>query len=116
MAQRQNIVTFDSVEVQGEGSWLKARLILHGQRKEYVARNGDIIGKNATDVPPERRAEFQAENDAMLVRAIVDWNWVDDDGVLLPLPKDNPAVIDLLTEAEAAFIASAMQGEAARKK
>lgn len=116
MAQRQNIITFDSTEVQGEGSWIKVRMITHGQRKAYVARYGDIIGKNANDIPAEQRAEFQAANDALLVQSVVGWDWIDDNGDALPLPKDDPGVLDLLTETEAAFIAQAMQGEGVRKK
>ena len=116
MAQRQNIITFDSASVQGEGSWIKVRMITHGQRKEYVKRYGDIIGKNANDIPAERRAEFQTANDDLLVQSVVGWDWVDDNGDPMLLPSDKPGVIDILTEAEASFIAQAMQGEGERKK
>jgi hypothetical protein len=116
MAQRQNIITFDSTEIQGEGSWIKVRMITHGQRKDYLKNYGDILGKNATDVTPERRDEFQIANDDLVIAMVVDWNWVDDDGIPLPLPKDDPTVIDTLTESEHAFIANSMQGTGERKK
>lgn len=116
MPQRQSIVTMDSAEVQGEGSWIKVRLITHGQQKQITAQYGDIVGKSAAEVSPERRAELQYANDALICNAVFDWNWVDDQGTPLPLPKDDPAVIDLLTEVEHQFIAGALRGEGERKK
>ena len=116
MSKRQNIITFDSTEVQGEGSWIKVRMITHGQGKVFQRAYSDIMGAKAADISPERRAEFQQASDDLVVKMVADWNWVGDDDVALPLPSDDPEVVDILTELEHKFIGQALQGEGERKK
>jgi len=41
----------------------------------------------------------------LLEKHIVEWNWVDDDGDPLALPKDNPETLDDLTDAESELLA-----------
>ena len=114
MSKRQNIIQFDSTEVQGEGSWVKVRMITHGQGKMFQKSYSDIL--KGDDISPERREEFQKASDDLLVEMVYDWDWVDDDGEPLPLPKDDPKVVDVLTELEHKFIGQALQGEGERKK
>lgn len=116
MSKRQNIITFDSTEVQGEGSWIKVRMVTHGQSKKLQKDFSDVIGKDFSDISIERRAEFQTQSDELLTRMIVDWNWVNDDDEPLPLPRDEQTVVDELTELEHQFIANAIRGEGERKK
>jgi hypothetical protein len=116
MSKRQNIITFDSTEVQGEGSWIKVRMITHGQGKMFQRAYSDILGMKGEDISTERRAEFQQASDDLVVEMVFEWNWVDDDDNPLPLPKDDPTVVDLLTELEHKFIGQALQGEGERKK
>jgi len=113
--QRQSIVTFDSTEVQGEGSWIKVRMITHGEGKAFQRQYSDVMG-GIDKVPFERRQEFQQASDALVVSQVFDWNWVDDNGEPLPLPKDEPSVVDALTEFEHRFIGQSLQGEGLRKK
>lgn len=116
MAQRQNIVTYDSAEVQGEGSWVKVRQITHGESKRMLREYGAFMGKGVQDVPPEKIEEMQAQNDALIARNVIEWNWVDEDGDPLPLPQKSPEVLDDLTESETKFIGLALRGDAERKK
>ena len=116
MPQRQSIIMYDSTEVQGEGSWIKVRMITHGQGKNFQRQFADVVGTEGKDISAERRAEFSAASDGLIVSQVFDWNWVNDEGEPLPLPKDDPSVVDYLTEFEHKFIASAMQGEGERKK
>lgn len=116
MPQRQSIITYDSTEVQGEGSWIKVRLVTHGEQKQILKEYGGVAGKSVSDIGVEATMEMSAANDRLVASKIFDWNWVDDEGDPLPLPKDDPTVIDQLTEFEHSFIASAMRGEGERKK
>jgi len=116
MPQRQSIITYDSTSVQGEGSWIKVRLISHGEQKQFTRAYGGMVGREIKDIDPQALETMQEANDALICKNVIDWNWVDDDGQPLPLPKDDPAVVDLLTEFEHQFIADAMKGEGDRKK
>ncbi len=46
----------------------------------------------------------------LLVKSVVDWNWTDDEGEPLPLPKDDPAVLDDLDADEVAFLVEKITG------
>lgn len=116
MPQRQSIVTYDSTEVQGEGSWIKVRLISHGESKRIMRDYGGLVGKSVDDIGVEKFTDMQVANDDLIAQKVAGWNWVGDDGEPLPLPQDDPAVLDLLTEFEHQFIARAMRGEGERKK
>lgn len=113
---RQNIITYDSTEVQGEGSWIKVRLLKHGQAKQLTRAFGGVAGKGPDEIAPEQYDELQKTNEELVSSAVFDWNWTDDDGQPLPLPKDDPAVIDELTELEHQFIGNALRGVGERKK
>jgi hypothetical protein len=53
---------------------------------------------------------------AVLKTHVYEWNWVDDDGVPFSQPKDDPSVIDLLTDGEVAFLSTLIQGSEAEAK
>lgn len=97
MARQLAVVTIPSDAVQGEGSWVKVRAITHGQAKELqrLAQAGDL-------------AAIQAASDPLLMAHIVDWNWADETGVPLPLPKNDPTVLDRLLEVETDFLGNAI--------
>lgn len=116
MPERQSIINYDSASVQGEGSWIKVRLISHGEQKQFTRAYGSMVGREIKDIDPQELETMQAANDALIVKNVIAWNWVDDDGEPLALPKDDPTVVDELTEFEHQFIADAMKGEGDRKK
>lgn len=49
----------------------------------------------------------------LLARHILAWNWVDADGLPLPIPADDPAVLETLTADECAFLGRALVGDPA---
>ena len=104
MAKRLNIITYPSDEVQGEGSFVKVRAITWGESKRLALA---FEGMDMAD-------KFSAA-DEQVVRRVVEWNWVDDEGVVLPLPKDDPTVVDRLTDAERGFLARVFGGKAEEK-
>lgn len=70
--------------VQGEGSWVQLRGTTVGEQK--AARAGEL------------------EDDTLIQEHVLAWNWVDDAGNDLPLPKDEPGIVDTLTADEARVI------------
>lgn len=116
MAKRQNLRKCDSEEVQGEGSWVVMRQISHGENKATIAKYGAYMGVGVADIPPATLIEMQEANDDLIVKNVVEWNWVDDNGDPLPLPRNQPDIVDALTEAEAKFLGLSMRGETERKK
>lgn len=73
--------TVPSETVQGPGTWVIFRRLTWGEVKPY-------LGKNMLD---------------KVAAQIVEWNWTDDDGQALPLPKSGADLEQLLSE-ETAFL------------
>ncbi len=73
-----------SDEVQGEGSWV-----------DFQRPTWGMIGELPADDRSGKR---------LLELAIVGWNWTDDDGAALPLPKDTPGLLDRLPQPEAIWL------------
>jgi hypothetical protein len=104
MPQRQNTRRFLSSAVQGDDSYVVVTRLTVGEAKNIhkmqVARgedNPDIDSLEAV-IP-------------LYIQHIADWNWVDDDGKPLPLPKQDPGVIDQLTDQEFAYLGDILADE-----
>jgi len=41
---------------------------------------------------------------------VKEWNWVDDDGEPMVQPKDDPSIIDDLSDPESTFLSECIQG------
>lgn len=93
MAKRISTKKFSTAEVQGDGSFVILSSVKVGEQRDYFEQKDD---------EDFDKIEWGVE---LLIKHIVDWNWVDDDGEPLPLPKDDPDVIDELTNAESELIA-----------
>ena len=98
MAQRQATRTVKSDAVQGEGSYVILKKTKYGEAKDLRSKAKD-----------ENVDEFEFLRE-YFVHYIVDWDWVDDEGKRLPLPKDTPAVVDDLNEDEIKFLSDALKG------
>jgi hypothetical protein len=104
MPQRKNIQRFVSADIQGEDSWVEMSQLTVGEARR-INKDQGRPGADMEDVLP------------YYVKHIYAWNWVDDDGEPLPLPKEDSEVIDRLTAAEFSFISECLAGnEAERKK
>ena len=95
MAQRVSTSKVLSDSVQGEGSFVVLRAIPYGLIRERATMATDDM------------AQMLAFNAQFLASVVVEWNWVDDEGNPLPLPADDPGVIDKLVLPEFQFIAEA---------
>jgi hypothetical protein len=87
----------DSTEVQGEGSYVMLLKLKHGQTWALQAEMA--AASKANDTRPL---------EDLLSRQVVGWNWANADGVPFALPKDDPEVLDELTEDELVFLAQSL--------
>ena len=46
----------------------------------------------------------------IIVKSVLEWNWTDDNGDPLPLPKDEPSVLEDLDAEEVAFLVEKITG------
>lgn len=102
--KRKRIVRYPSDEVQGEGSWvLVARLTvaeMREVRKQQKAKDADLFELGV----------------ALMKSHVKEWNWVDDEGEPLPFPKDQPEIIEDLSDPESAFLSDRIRGSDAETK
>lgn len=98
MAKRRSVVTHKSDEVQGEGSFVVTTAVKVKEIRQ--------IRKHAKDTDFD---EFEG-GIALLAKHVIKWNWVDDEGKPLPCPKDDPKVIDELTNEESEFLVGLLMG------
>lgn len=105
MPKRQRTKRVPTLELMGEGSWIEVRKITVQQAKELRKRTADLSEDELQDYSRDWIAEH-----------VLAWNWVDDDGETLPLPSDDPSVLDQLTPDELAFIGRAIGGSQEARK
>lgn len=89
-----------TVEVQGEGSFVVVRppkwgLLRKAQQQAKAEDKGEAGVTFAED---------------LLKSTVVEWNWTDDQGNQLPIPREVPEVIDDLDSDEVAFLVEKISG------
>ncbi len=99
MAKRVSVVKYETDEVQGEGSYVVLSALKVKEIRALRQKGKD----DETDA-------FEGGLE-ILAKHVVDWNWVDDDGKPLDLPKDNSDVIDELTNEEAELLSELLIGD-----
>jgi len=119
MPQRANVRTFDSADVQGEGSYIRLRPMTLGEmlalqseaaeRRTLWYKLGRWLGRLFRKRPSP--VEVQRQNMERVFQYVRDWNWVDDDGNPLPDPINNPRALINLTLEEMRFINACVNGE-----
>ena len=96
MARKNQVRKVSSAAVQGDDSYVEFAPVMYGESKE--------IARRLNDIPPNNRLAQMELNAEVVRKYVVGWNWVDDDGNPLPLPKDDPTVLDRLTAEEMRFL------------
>jgi hypothetical protein len=104
MPKRQSVKTYKSDIVQGEGSFVKTTAVKVKEIRQ--------IRKHAKD---EDFDDFEG-GIKLLADHIIKWNWVDDEGQPLPCPKDDPEVINELTNEESEYLVGLLMGERGESK
>ena len=89
---RKPNVRLDSADVQGEGSYVTFRHLLWGEFQELSKQ---LDAKEIT--------EHQHSNQ-ILGRQVAAWNWTDDSDQPLTLPRDDPSVLERLTDEEMGWL------------
>lgn len=108
MSKRVSVIKYETDLVQGEGSYvvlsaLKVREIRALRQKGKEAEKAEEAGEDTDDAAFEGGLKILSEH-------VVDWNWVDDEEKDLPLPKDDPDIIDDLTNDETEFLSDLLTG------
>ena len=97
---QQRHVKVASDEVQGPGSFVTVRRMTVGETKEIMRRTAGT----------EPGLDTYSDNTAWVAERVVEWNWTDAEGNALPYPKNEPGVVDKLTNEELAFLNQAIVG------
>ena len=104
MPKRQNPIRKERVpseEVQGEDSYVVLRTPVAGDYIELLTSPTD---------PTSMELKLH-----IIPKCVLEWNWVDDDGEPLPLPSEDPNILDKLVLEELVFLANHLDiGEAAQ--
>jgi hypothetical protein len=104
MPKRQSVKRHESDEVQGEGSFVITTAV--------KVREIRKIRKHAADPDFD---EFEG-GIQLLAKHVIKWNWVDDEGAPLSCPKDDPKVIDDLTNEESEYLVGLLMGSKEESK
>lgn len=129
MAKRRDVLRFKSDVVQGQGSYVELRSPSWGELQSFsenlsamegeeparpiaAADDDDVIvradeGTPIDEIGPEQSPQKSKVSGALerqLVALVMDWDWVDGDDRPLPLPKDDPSVVQRLTAREIGFL------------
>ena len=120
MARRQRTLRVDSKSVQGKESYVEFRKYTWGERKELQASITAIrdaqqaqktkkkeVGENEDGRPDESLQDYIDLARAQVLARLVDWNWVDDEGKALPLPKTE-ADLEPMLDDENGFLLNVM--------
>lgn len=97
MPTRQTTKRAASDKIQGEGSYVIFKRVTVGEFRSLQNEQGE---KSLIEVGLQ-----------LIETHLIDWNWVDDEGKTLPLPSEDPSVIDNLYDEEATFLAEALLGD-----
>ena len=93
---RQSVVKLDSKAVQGKDTWVKVSKMTVGEIMDIDARSEE-----------EGKIQYSV---GMLKEHVLEWNWTDEEGNLLPQPKDDPSQLESLTQDEFQFLCGAVVG------
>lgn len=102
--KRQRVRRYVSNEIQGDGSWVIVAALKVAEMRKYQGY------AEADDFDA-----FELGIDVLRTH-VFEWNWVDDAGNPFPQPKDDPSVMDELTDAEVEFLSTCIQGSEAEVK
>jgi hypothetical protein len=119
--QRKNVQRYDTPDLQGSGSWVEVRLALIGESKAFMKeserlRRESLGVESGSEEAEALEAEASKLGEDWYSKNVLAWTWKDEDGNVLPLPRDNPDVLDKLTTPELQFLAAAINGSADDQK
>lgn len=96
MARRNRVKKYASYDVQGEGSFVKFKVMSLGEMRSVEV-----------DIEAEGNIEYSLRK---IKENFVEWNWADEEGNPLPSPLEDEAVLDDLTADEFNFLCRCVVG------
>ena len=103
MAKRIAVRKYDTDSVQGEGSFVVMSSLKVGETRKLRK----LVASDDVDEV--------FEGLKLLSKHVVDWNWVDDNDELMPLPEGKIAVMDELTNEEVEVLSDLLIGANEKK-
>lgn len=97
MPKRLSVRRLDSLEVQGDDSWV----VIKYPTVEFMRQT--LLDKPDAEQNTRVMFDFGVK---LIQEHVLDWNWVDDDGNPLPTPKNDPDAVRQLTSMELQWLAS----------
>lgn len=103
----------ETPELQGEGSYVVFRKLSHGASKH--ARRFMVIGdvRNRTDLTIDEIDKLIKEEEELTIKllttGIIEWNWQDENGKDLSIPKTSEE-LDHFTDDELRFLSNCCVG------
>ena len=117
MPKRRTVITVTCDEVQGEGSWVKLRVLAYKESRAMLATLHERRQQSREQHREDKEefgdsdlagVELSPEEMDETVRVYVDhiiaWNWVDDEECPLPQPNEVENLLDLLNQNEISFL------------
>lgn len=103
-----SVVRVDASAVQGEGAYVEFRRLTWGEQKTLMRTAQEIESS-------DDKLRAVDESERIIVEHIVKWNWVDDNGQLLPLPTST-SDLEQLPGDEVEFLARGIQAMVSRSQ
>ncbi len=110
----------ETPKLQGEGTFVRVSVMTWGEKKAFrkaqrsqLERAMKLARQHGTGAGLSAVAgQFDTEPvEQELINRVLDWNWTDAEDQPLPLPRNDPSVLDRLTEDELLFLTRLMIGE-----
>lgn len=108
MSKRETTRKVRSSEVQGSGSFVVFKKIRVKDMREIQESYANIEEDDS-------EASMKLTTD-LLKDYLIEWNWCDENQEPLPLPAEDPDVIENLTDEELLFLSENITGSKNRKK
>lgn len=100
MGERKSTFKVSSEEIQGVGSYVIFRHMTFGTVLQAMSKSGDKTNSK----------EEKAFTEKLLKEAVIEWDWVDDNGAPLVLPSAGLEIESLLTN-EIMWLVSQITGK-----
>lgn len=99
MPERKLVRKVPSEKAQGKDSWVEFKSLTYGERS--------LLREEAEKHTEDETGEWaRSQERRLFTEHLVGWNWVGENGEPLPLPSEDPDVIQSFTDDEFAFINS----------
>lgn len=108
MPERKRLVTLQTPELQGDDSWITIRKVSGYDGLRLLELRQTMVSAGNGSGEPDYVAAIR-ETSEILLKYLVDWNWVDDNGEPLPDPGEIDDLLKTLSWEEIMGISAAVR-------